>query len=373
MGLSGSGKSTLIRCLTRLIEPTFGEILLDGEEIQPGRGRPPNGNEIDGCVHTAITNPSHPLDARRRRLWNARNHPAPHVRGSRDARGMKGRARSRGRGGPRSASPSPDRSQARESWRTDLDYSSHGDPDRGSAGRLGHRLRRLFVLGGEHGAVRGRAVGRRIRRRRRHGRPGRRRQGRGWADHHRAAARLVQLRRAAHRRLHSRSTASRSTSSTPAAARATRSTPSTPTRTTRARRHRTSSTSACRSARRPRPTGSSQPYKVATWDSIPDIGQGRGRLVVRRLLRRHVVRGQHQGRQATSPAGLVRPPQARVQGPGRPSGDPTSPTRPSRGVGGGPRQRWLARRRPAGLSSSSSSMMPATSCRSSPRPPRSPG
>lgn len=30
MGLSGSGKSTLLRCLTRLIEPSFGEILLDG-------------------------------------------------------------------------------------------------------------------------------------------------------------------------------------------------------------------------------------------------------------------------------------------------------------------------------------------------------
>ena len=34
MGLSGSGKSTLIRCLTRLIEPTFGEILLDGDDIR---------------------------------------------------------------------------------------------------------------------------------------------------------------------------------------------------------------------------------------------------------------------------------------------------------------------------------------------------
>ena len=33
MGLSGSGKSTLIRCLTRLVEPTAGEVFLDGEDI----------------------------------------------------------------------------------------------------------------------------------------------------------------------------------------------------------------------------------------------------------------------------------------------------------------------------------------------------
>ena len=34
MGLSGSGKSTLVRCLTRLIEPTFGAVELDGENIR---------------------------------------------------------------------------------------------------------------------------------------------------------------------------------------------------------------------------------------------------------------------------------------------------------------------------------------------------
>lgn len=33
MGLSGSGKSTLVRCLTRLIEPTSGEVTMDGEDV----------------------------------------------------------------------------------------------------------------------------------------------------------------------------------------------------------------------------------------------------------------------------------------------------------------------------------------------------
>ena len=33
MGLSGSGKSTLVRCLTRLIESTAGEVLIEGDDI----------------------------------------------------------------------------------------------------------------------------------------------------------------------------------------------------------------------------------------------------------------------------------------------------------------------------------------------------
>jgi glycine betaine/proline transport system ATP-binding protein len=33
MGLSGSGKSTLVRCMNRLIEPTAGQVLLDGEDV----------------------------------------------------------------------------------------------------------------------------------------------------------------------------------------------------------------------------------------------------------------------------------------------------------------------------------------------------
>jgi len=33
MGLSGSGKSTLVRCLNRLIEPTAGDVYIDGQDI----------------------------------------------------------------------------------------------------------------------------------------------------------------------------------------------------------------------------------------------------------------------------------------------------------------------------------------------------
>jgi glycine betaine/proline transport system ATP-binding protein len=33
MGLSGSGKSTMVRCLSRLLEPSAGQVLLDGEDL----------------------------------------------------------------------------------------------------------------------------------------------------------------------------------------------------------------------------------------------------------------------------------------------------------------------------------------------------
>ena len=33
MGLSGSGKSSLVRCMTRLIEPTSGEIYFEGSDL----------------------------------------------------------------------------------------------------------------------------------------------------------------------------------------------------------------------------------------------------------------------------------------------------------------------------------------------------
>ncbi|NEB01025.1 glycine betaine/L-proline ABC transporter ATP-binding protein [Streptomyces sp. SID13726] len=39
MGLSGSGKSTLVRCLTRLIEPTAGRIVFEGEDIREADDR----------------------------------------------------------------------------------------------------------------------------------------------------------------------------------------------------------------------------------------------------------------------------------------------------------------------------------------------
>jgi phosphonate transport system ATP-binding protein len=39
IGPSGTGKSTLIRCINRLVEPSGGSILMDGQDLVPLRGR----------------------------------------------------------------------------------------------------------------------------------------------------------------------------------------------------------------------------------------------------------------------------------------------------------------------------------------------
>jgi glycine betaine/proline transport system ATP-binding protein len=39
MGLSGSGKSTLVRCLSRLIDPSYGEIILNGKDLSKASAR----------------------------------------------------------------------------------------------------------------------------------------------------------------------------------------------------------------------------------------------------------------------------------------------------------------------------------------------
>ncbi|HEX7022365.1 MAG TPA: ATP-binding cassette domain-containing protein, partial [Trueperaceae bacterium] len=39
IGLSGAGKSTFLRCLNRLVDPTAGQILVDGQDVARLSGR----------------------------------------------------------------------------------------------------------------------------------------------------------------------------------------------------------------------------------------------------------------------------------------------------------------------------------------------
>lgn len=39
IGLSGAGKSTLLRCINKLIEPTEGDVLINGESVVKSKGK----------------------------------------------------------------------------------------------------------------------------------------------------------------------------------------------------------------------------------------------------------------------------------------------------------------------------------------------
>ena len=88
MGLSGSGKSTLVRCLSRLIEPTAGEVRFDGQDLRRVSDReldrdppPPHGHGVPELRPAAapLGAPQRRLPARgpgRRRAPSARRAPA---------------------------------------------------------------------------------------------------------------------------------------------------------------------------------------------------------------------------------------------------------------------------------------------------------
>ena len=172
------------------------------------------------------------------------------------------------------------------------------------------------------------------------------RQGGGQPHDHRPAARLVQLRRACSTASRP-STASRSTSSTRTAARRRRSTRSRPTRTNPGPQAPDVIDVGLSFGPQAKTDGLLQPLQGRDLGRHPGSGQGRRRRLVRRLLRRagfeintKVV--------AERPEGLGGPAQARVQGQGRPRRRPAQ-LQPGdlRRLGGGARQRRLARQRPA--------------------------
>ena len=79
MGLSGSGKSTMVRCLSRLVEPTAGEVLLDRTHLFEIEGETPRFGEREetGVVRIPIERPpTHASIAGRPRRPRERLSPA---------------------------------------------------------------------------------------------------------------------------------------------------------------------------------------------------------------------------------------------------------------------------------------------------------
>ena len=97
MGLSGSGKSTLVRCMTRLIEPTAGEVMLDGEDIVKAT-RTRSGSSADAgsawssSISAAAASAGDGRLVRPRDPWRTEGGPRGAVRAMIDLVGLQGHA-----------------------------------------------------------------------------------------------------------------------------------------------------------------------------------------------------------------------------------------------------------------------------------------
>ena len=158
----------------------------------------PPRDQIERGDHTALTESSNPLDARRCGLCNAPRQAArPPTSTSPTLDGWRFEGPPGG-GGPRREAPPPFSSSS-DMWRKELVYPSTGHAHRRPVGRRVVPVRGLLRWRrGQRRAIGGsvrRSVGGGWPISRPDGRSRRGRQGRGQADDHRPAARLVQLRR----------------------------------------------------------------------------------------------------------------------------------------------------------------------------------